>query len=165
MDPASRSSSPYWLSLKWNPPSLPNWMSRATIISTLTFGAWWPRSTSEKARAPELSHAVVARAPVVEHSRIERRLVHLVLDEQPPSRRATPGRSSCRLSRYRSSALRKCTWPGKVPAVTNPDRVSPRAELLADRKTFQVVFHRLSSDSRRRCESGCRTCRSSCWPG
>jgi hypothetical protein len=31
---------------------LPNWISRATIISMFTLGAWWPRSTSEKARSP-----------------------------------------------------------------------------------------------------------------
>ena len=52
MEPASRSSSPYLLSLKWKPASFPNWMSRATIISMFTFGAWWPRSTREKARSP-----------------------------------------------------------------------------------------------------------------
>ena len=37
-DPASRSSSPNLLSLKWNPPSLPNWMRRATICSMFVLG-------------------------------------------------------------------------------------------------------------------------------
>jgi hypothetical protein len=52
MEPESRSSSPYLLSLKWKPASLPNWMSRLTIISMFTFGAWCPRSTSESAFGP-----------------------------------------------------------------------------------------------------------------
>ena len=38
-DPVSRSSSPYFESLKWKPPSFPKRTRRATICSILTFGA------------------------------------------------------------------------------------------------------------------------------
>ena len=64
MEPESRSSSPYLLSLKWKPPSLPNCARRATIISMLVLGAWWPRSTRHLAFSP----SVCATAKLVPQS-------------------------------------------------------------------------------------------------
>jgi len=52
IEPESRSSSPYLLSLKWKPPSFPSWIRRETMLSMLTFGAWWPRSTRQRHFGP-----------------------------------------------------------------------------------------------------------------
>ena len=100
----------------------------------------------ERAR-PQLFHAVVARAPVVEHRRIERRLVHFVLDEQPPCVRqcSIDGLQTLEIPVQRPS---KVNLPGKVASVPDPDRVRPRTKLLADRQTFQIVLHRLPSHGR-----------------
>src|SRR5438093_7459434 len=52
IEPAVRSSSPYFESLKWKPPSFPAPSRRATTSSMLVLGRWWPRSTRHCARSP-----------------------------------------------------------------------------------------------------------------
>ena len=62
----------------------------------------------ERAR-PQLARAVIARAPVAEHRRIERRLVGFVLEKQAPAGRQllVDGRAGCRDSDR--GTLRKCS--------------------------------------------------------
>ena len=96
----------------------------------LTFGAWWPRSTSEKAFGPELARAVVARAPVVEHGRVEGRLVELVLDEHAEAvgQRRVDRAQALEVALERAAEV---DLAREVPAVADPDRVRARAELHA----------------------------------
>src|SRR5215218_9514521 len=63
--PTMRSSSPYFLLLKWKPPRRPSSSRSATTYSMLTSLAWWPRSTRTWALSPRGG------------------LVRLVLEEHP----------------------------------------------------------------------------------
>ena len=81
-EPTIRSSSAYLRLLKWKPPSRSSAARIATICSTLTPCAWWPMSTSTRARSPRLLADEQRRAPVGEVGRVERGLEELVLDQQ-----------------------------------------------------------------------------------
>ena len=109
----------------------------------LTFGAWWPRSTSEQAAIADLARAQVAGAPVVQHRRVERRLVALVLDEQPPARRAAPRRSPA--ATRRSDRPRGGSGSGRGSCRRRRSRrcasVAPSAR--ADGEALEVVLDRL----------------------
>ena len=98
IDPASRSSSPYLLSLKWKPPSFPNWIEPRDDHLDVDVRRVVAEIDEREARSPKLPGAVVARAPVVQHRRVEGRLVELVLDEQPPAvgQRRVDRRAGCR---------------------------------------------------------------------
>ena len=94
---------------------------------------------------PELADAVVARAPVVQHRRIESRLVELVLDEQPQAL----GQGVVDLSQALQVALEglaRVHLPREVAAVPDPDRVRAGSQLHAQLEAFEVVLDRLAPD-------------------
>src|SRR5919112_1443569 len=74
--PTMRSSSPYFLLLKWKPPRRPSSSRSATTYSMLTSLAWCPRSTRTSADGE-------GRSPVREVGVVEGRFVGLVLQEHP----------------------------------------------------------------------------------
>ena len=130
----------------------------------LTFGAWWPRSTRQKRLRPELRAAVVARAPVVDHGRIEGRLVELVLDEHPPVRRAAPRRSR---AGSRGSARRRggsATWPGKLPPSPIQTVQRPASRASGRSRCTRGCARPPAAAPPGRCASGCRTCRRASGP-
>ena len=159
MEPESRSSSPYLLSLKWKPASFPNWMSRLTIISMLTFGAWWPRSTSDSACGSELRGAPEARPPVVQHGRVERGFLELVLQEHAPAvRQAAVDRAQAV-----EVALERATemlLAGEVPAVADPDRDASRSRAPGRSRCTRGCARPPARARPRPDGRGCRTCTS-----
>ncbi len=116
----------------------------------------------ERAR-PQFVDAVVARAPVVEHGRIERRLVHLVFDEQPP-----------RLGQRRVNRLAGCRGIDRAPCENAPGREScrhrrsrrcaPGRQAAGQSTGIRGCARRPAVARPRRCASGCRTCTSASGP-
>ncbi len=80
--------------------------------------------------------------PILDHGRIEGRLVHLVLGEQLPALRQTsidlPHRIQIALEGLGEVAL-----AGEVGAVGDPDRERLGSDRLADLDAFQIVLDRL----------------------
>ncbi len=150
IDPLSRSSSPYLLSLKWKPPSFPKRCSRATICSMLTFGrmvakvdrgtAPWAQLLGGEDRAPQSEIT----------DRIEGRLVHLVLEQHPPVVGKARRRSGRRCPDSGRAMRPRSCWPGKlVPSPTHTVRAVD-AQLPADLDALDIVFDRLGARRRDR---------------
>src|SRR5437660_6869682 len=88
---------------------------------------------------PKLAGAVIARPPIVDYRRIERRLIKLMLDKNPP----IVGQRSVNLTHAFEIALERAAevlLAGKIPAVADPDRVGFRAQRFPDLNAFEVVF-------------------------
>jgi hypothetical protein len=100
----------------------------------------------ERAR-PQLAGAVVARAPVVEHGRVEGRLEELVLDEQPEvvGQRRVDRAQALEIALERAPEV---DLAREVAAVADPDRVRARAELHAELEAVEVVLDGLASHGR-----------------
>ncbi len=96
---------------------------------------------------PELADAVVARAPVVDHRRVEGRLVELVLDEEAPARRQG-GIDLAHAVEVALQGLAQVELSGEVSAVADPDRVGARAQLHPQLQAVEVVLHRLAPNGR-----------------
>ena len=84
IEPTVRSSSPYFESLKWNPPSRPD--HREARHDLLDVGVRQVMAEVDEALGPVAGalREQQRRAPVVVHRRVERRLVGLVLGVQLP---------------------------------------------------------------------------------
>ncbi len=98
---------------------------------------------AERFRAERLRSEQRA-TPILDHGGVERRLIHLVLDEHAPVRRQgrvdLAGRFEITLERTTQVLL-----AGKIRAVTDPDRQRLRAEQLADANAVDVVVDRLGA--------------------
>jgi hypothetical protein len=100
----------------------------------------------ERAIAERL-RAGIARAPVVDDRRVERRLVQLVLEEQPatPRQRLVDRPTALQIPVERAARVHLSR---EVAAVADPDRVRRGAQLGADREAFDVVFDSLPPHGR-----------------
>src|SRR5215472_12927150 len=96
---------------------------------------------------PEFLRDGEARAPIRDHSRIERRLVELVLEEYPPVSRERRDDLAHRVN-IAVERLGQIRLAGKVRAVGDPDGQRFRTELAADLDAFDVVRDRLSAHTR-----------------
>ena len=115
----------------------------------LTFGAWWPRSTRQKAFGPSACGGHQARPPIRDHGRIEGRLVELVLEEHPP----VAGQARIDLGKRLEIPVEhaiEVRLAGEVGAVGDPHRQRLRAELLADLDAFEIMRDRLVPHGLRR---------------
>ena len=142
-DPASRSSSPNLLSLKWNPPSLPNWMRRATICS-ISCSARDARDRPARTRAAPARARSIARAPVAEDHRVERRFVRFVLEKQAPAGRQLliDGPEAVEIA---IEGLAEMQLTGKVAPIADPHGMRSGAQAQPDLQALEILFDGLTS--------------------
>src|SRR5207253_1028045 len=95
----------------------------------------------------QLARAVIARAPVVDYGRIKSRLIKLMLDKNAP----VVGQRDVNLAHALEVAFERMAevlLAGKIPAVTDPDRVGLRTERFADLNAFDIVLDGLLAHRR-----------------
>ena len=78
------------------------------------------------------------RAPILDHGRIEGRLVHLVFEEEPPIRRQ-PGIDRRRQFEIALEGPGEMALAREVGAVADPNGQRLRAELFAERDAVEIV--------------------------
>src|SRR5437763_9732016 len=94
----------------------------------------------------QLTRAVVARAPIIDHRRIERGFVKLVLDEHSP----VVGQRRVNLTHAFEIAFErapKMLLARKISAVSDPNGMRFRAQRLSNFNAFNVVGNRLIPNS------------------
>ena len=149
IEPTVRSSSPYFESLKWNPPSRPTIARRDDLLDV---GVGQVMAEVDQALGP-VAGALgqqQRRAPVVVHRRVERRLVGLVLGVHRPvagqvgvdlaqtgehSLELAPGwpgpGGSCRRPATRSGPATPARRPGRPRVVVLDRRLAAPSSTLA----------------------------------
>src|SRR5438093_1614298 len=96
---------------------------------------------------PEFARAVIARPPVIDHRRVESRLIELVLEKD------TPVVGYCFIDRAHTLDVAiegppEIQLSGKIPAVGNPHGVRFRAQRLPNLDALDVVFDGLAAYGR-----------------